>query len=107
MKPEPPSLRTISPPVIAGEKAVPAAVGWRSPALLLMLMAAAMQLSFASWSALQYNFAYEMLSFSGREIGIQQSIREIPGFPRKYIVTIRRQFYYNECHNVSYVLTTD
>jgi len=45
-----------------------------------MLMAAAMQLAFASWSALQYNFAYEMLSFSGREIGIQQSIREIPGF---------------------------
>lgn len=55
-------------------------VGWRTPALLLMLMAAAMQLSFASWSALQYNFAYEMLSFTGREVGIQQSIREIPGF---------------------------
>ncbi|MEM8750819.1 MAG: MFS transporter [Pseudomonadota bacterium] len=45
-----------------------------------MLMAAAMQLAFASWSALQYNFAHEMLSFTGREIGIQQSIREIPGF---------------------------
>ncbi|MEL6947327.1 MAG: MFS transporter [Pseudomonadota bacterium] len=54
--------------------------GWRSPAVLLMLMAAAMQLSFAAWSALQYNFAYEMLSFTGTEIGIQQSIREIPGF---------------------------
>ncbi|MEM1040482.1 MAG: MFS transporter [Pseudomonadota bacterium] len=54
--------------------------GWRSPAILLMLMAAAMQLSFAAWSALQYNFAHEMLSFTGREIGIQQSIREIPGF---------------------------
>ncbi|MEO1399010.1 MAG: MFS transporter, partial [Pseudomonadota bacterium] len=54
--------------------------GWRSPAVLLMLMAAAMQLSFASWSALQYNFAHEMLAFTGREIGIQQSIREIPGF---------------------------
>ncbi len=58
----------------------PEHVGWRSPALLLMLMAAAMQLSFASWSALQYNFAYELLGFTGREIGIQQSIREIPGF---------------------------
>ncbi len=80
MKPEPPLIASVSPPVITGESIVPAAVGWRSPALLLMLMAAAMQLSFASWSALQYNFAYEMLSFSGREIGIQQSIREIPGF---------------------------
>ena len=71
---------TISPPIITTDGTIPAAVGWRSPALLLMLMAAAMQLAFASWSALQYNFAYEMLSFSGREIGIQQSIREIPGF---------------------------
>ena len=67
-----PNLTTDNVPLIAG--------GWRSPALLLMLMAAAMQLSFASWSALQYNFALEMLSFTGREIGIQQSIREIPGF---------------------------
>ena len=54
--------------------------GWRTPAVLLMLMAAAMQLSFASWSALQYNFAKEVLNFTGWEIGIQQSIREIPGF---------------------------
>lgn len=53
---------------------------WQQPAVLLMLMAAAMQFSFASWSALQYNFAEELLGFSGREIGIQQSIREIPGF---------------------------
>ncbi len=80
MKPEPPLIASVAPPVIGGDPTVPAALGWRSPALLLMLMAAAMQLSFASWSALQYNFAYEMLSFSGREIGIQQSIREIPGF---------------------------
>ena len=62
------------------EPSPPQGVGWRTPALLLMLMAAAMQLSFASWSALQYNFAHEMLGFTGREIGIQQSIREIPGF---------------------------
>ncbi len=59
---------------------VPSGTGWRNPVMLLMLMAAAMQLAFASWSALQYNFAHEMLSFTGREIGIQQSIREIPGF---------------------------
>ena len=56
------------------------AIGWRSPAVLLMVMAAAMQLSFSAWWALQYNFALETLSFTGREVGIQQSIREIPGF---------------------------
>lgn len=82
MKPEPPFLSQTAPPVIAAaaREPIPQAVGWRSPALLLMLMAAAMQLAFASWSALQYNFAHEILGFTGREIGIQQSIREIPGF---------------------------
>lgn len=72
----PPAVATAD----ADEQRIPASVGWRSPALLLMLMAAAMQLSFASWSALQYNFAHEILGFTGKEVGIQQSIREIPGF---------------------------
>ena len=53
---------------------------WRTPALLLMLMAATMQLGFASWNSLMNNFAVDALGFTGREIGIQQSIREIPGF---------------------------
>ncbi|WP_192913858.1 MFS transporter [Roseibium sediminis] len=54
--------------------------GWRSPAVLLMIMAGAMQLSFAAWWNLMNNFAVQELSFTGQEIGIQQSIREIPGF---------------------------
>ncbi|WP_153768388.1 MFS transporter [Labrenzia sp. CE80] len=54
--------------------------GWRSPSVLLMIMAGAMQLSFAAWWNLMNNFAVQELSFTGREIGIQQSIREIPGF---------------------------
>ncbi len=54
--------------------------GWRSPLLMLMLMAGAMQLSFAAWWNLMNNFAVHELDFTGREIGIQQSIREIPGF---------------------------
>jgi hypothetical protein len=45
-----------------------------------MAMAAVMQISFAPWMLMVNNFAVEVLSFSGREIGIQQSIREIPGF---------------------------
>ncbi|ADZ69932.1 MFS transporter [Polymorphum gilvum] len=57
-----------------------AATGWRSPAVLLMIMAGAMQLSFAGWWNLMNNFAVQELAFTGREIGIQQSIREIPGF---------------------------
>lgn len=45
-----------------------------------MVMAAAMQLSFAAWWNLMNNFAVHELAFTGKEIGIQQSIREIPGF---------------------------
>ena len=83
MSAEPPAIKQPHTPAMAvpvGDPPVPVGIGWRQPAVLLMLMAAAMQLSFASWSALQYNFAEEMLNFSGYEIGIQQSIREIPGF---------------------------
>lgn len=53
---------------------------WQTPAILLMAMAGVMQVAFAAWMALTNNFAVEVLSFTGREIGIQQSIREIPGF---------------------------
>jgi hypothetical protein len=53
---------------------------WQTPAILLMAMAAVMQIAFAAWMALTNNFAIEVLSFTGKEIGIQQSIREIPGF---------------------------
>lgn len=56
------------------------ATGWRSPLVLLMVMAGAMQLSFAGWWNLVNNFAVQELLFTGKEIGIQQSIREIPGF---------------------------
>jgi hypothetical protein len=51
----------------------------RRAALFLMIAQAAMQLSFAAWWTLLNNFAVETLHASGREIGIQQSIREIPG----------------------------
>ncbi|KZD03495.1 hypothetical protein AUP40_17360 [Thalassospira xiamenensis] len=43
-------------------------------------MAAAMPLSFSTWMALLNNFSVEMADFTGREIGILQSLREIPGF---------------------------
>jgi len=61
---------------------------WRTPAVLLMIMAAAMQFSFAAWWALIKNFAVDQGGFTGREIGIQESIREIPGFLAFLVVFI-------------------
>ena len=52
----------------------------RRPELLLMMMAAAVPLSFDTWQALLNNFAIERAAFTGAEIGILQSLREIPGF---------------------------
>ncbi len=43
-------------------------------------MAAAMPLSWATWQALLNNFAIERAAFTGAEMGILQSVREIPGF---------------------------
>ena len=54
--------------------------GWRRPELLLFAMAAAMPVAFGVWRALLNNFAVEQAAFSGIEIGILQSLREIPGF---------------------------
>ncbi len=56
------------------------AKGWRRPAVCLGIMAAANALAFATWSALLNNFAIADVAFTGREIGILQSLREVPGF---------------------------
>ena len=53
---------------------------WRRPEVLLLIMAAAVPLSFATWSALINNFAHDQAAFTGVEIGTMQSLREIPGF---------------------------
>jgi len=53
---------------------------FQQPEMLLYFMAAAVPLSFASWLALINNFAIEQVSFSGVEMGILQSLREVPGF---------------------------
>lgn len=52
----------------------------KSPEALLVLLSLALPLSFATWQALLNNFAIERAAFSGAEIGILQSLREIPGF---------------------------
>jgi predicted MFS family arabinose efflux permease len=53
---------------------------FRRPEILLLLMSVAVPLSFAAWRTLLNNFAIERATFSGQEMGILQSLREIPGF---------------------------
>ena len=53
---------------------------WQTPKNLLMVMTVAMTIAFAIWMALLNNFVIEKASFTGAEIGMLQSIREIPGF---------------------------
>jgi len=53
---------------------------WRTPTALLFIMAAAMPLSLGTWMALINNFAVERAAFDGADIGMLQSVREIPGF---------------------------
>lgn len=52
----------------------------RSPTTFLMALAFINWLGYASWSALLNNFAKEAAGFTGADIGILQSVREIPGF---------------------------
>ncbi len=53
---------------------------WRRPESLLIVMAAAMPIAFATWSALLNNFVIEVAGFTGVEIGWLHTVREIPGF---------------------------
>ena len=52
----------------------------KSPELLILLMTVAGAISWAVWLNLLNNFAIEKLDFTGAEIGILSSLREIPGF---------------------------
>ena len=53
---------------------------WRRPEALLMLMAVASPLAFATWMALLNNFVVERAAFDGFDIGVLHVAREIPGF---------------------------
>ena len=52
----------------------------RTPIGFLILVSVAMPLGLSVWAALLNNFAVERAAFTGLEIGILQSLREIPGF---------------------------
>lgn len=51
-----------------------------NPIVLLIVMAVASTLAFSVWQVLLNNFVIEQAAFTGREIGILQSLREVPGF---------------------------
>ena len=50
------------------------------PEYWLILVVVAASLAFSVWQALLNNFAIEQAAFTGREIGVLQSLREVPGF---------------------------
>ena len=51
-----------------------------SKVALLYVMSISMVVSFSAWMSLLNNFTIEVASFDGSQIGILQSLREIPGF---------------------------
>jgi len=52
----------------------------KSPEFLILLMTIGSAISWAVWLNLLNNFAIEEINFTGAEMGILQSVREIPGF---------------------------
>lgn len=61
---------------------------WRRPIALLFLMALAMPIAFATWSALLNNFVIEVAKFDGSDIGWLHTVREIPGFLAVGVIAI-------------------
>lgn len=53
---------------------------WQTPFVYLALATVTMSITFSAWLAMLNNFAIESADFTGAEIGMLQSLREIPGF---------------------------
>lgn len=53
---------------------------FKSKVALLYLLSISMVFAFSAWMSLLNNFVIEVASFDGSQIGILQSLREIPGF---------------------------
>lgn len=53
---------------------------WRNPKTFLILISIVVPIAFSAWSALLNNFVIEKAAFTGADIGLLQSVREIPGF---------------------------
>ncbi|MDA9901468.1 MFS transporter [Gammaproteobacteria bacterium] len=67
------------------------------PITLLFLLAIGNTVAFATWQVLLNNFVVERIHFSGEQIGILQSLREVPGFlafTAVWIMLILRQQFF-------------
>ncbi|KHT64725.1 membrane protein [Photobacterium gaetbulicola] len=53
---------------------------WKTPQNFLILISIIVPVAFSSWQALLNNFVIEEAAFTGADIGLLQSVREIPGF---------------------------
>tara|TARA_R110001583_G_scaffold6618_1_gene33509 strand:+ start:7675 stop:8865 length:1191 start_codon:yes stop_codon:yes gene_type:complete len=54
--------------------------GWKTPHNFLLIISVIVPIAFASWMALLNNFVIESANFTGADIGLLQTVREIPGF---------------------------
>ncbi|MBN3492530.1 MFS transporter [Vibrio neptunius] len=54
--------------------------GWKTPQNFLIIISIVVPIAFSSWMALLNNFVIEKANFDGADIGLLQSVREIPGF---------------------------
>ncbi len=53
---------------------------WQTPQHFLIFISIIVPIAFSSWMALLNNFVVEKAQFDGADIGLLQSVREIPGF---------------------------
>lgn len=53
---------------------------WKTPQNFLLIISIVVPIAFSSWMALLNNFVIERANFDGSDIGLLQSVREIPGF---------------------------
>ncbi|HDY7787589.1 TPA: MFS transporter [Vibrio vulnificus] len=53
---------------------------WQTPQNFLLLISIIVPIAFSTWMALLNNFVIEKAHFDGADIGLLQSVREIPGF---------------------------
>ena len=71
--------------------------GLNEPKTLLFLLTIGNTVAFATWQVLLNNFVVKRASFSGEQIGILQSLREVPGFlafTAVWIMLILRQQFF-------------
>ncbi|HAS6167942.1 TPA: MFS transporter [Vibrio vulnificus] len=53
---------------------------WQTPQIFLLLISIIVPIAFSTWMVLLNNFVIEKAQFDGADIGLLQSVREIPGF---------------------------